>query len=78
MPSTSAGVGGAGKAPKALDLLGSGSSTPDDEPIALVPYLKCLWKSPLLKTVQKSIDAPVAGGTLTWSFALHLSYNCCI
>jgi hypothetical protein len=34
VPSTSTGVSGAGKAPKALDLFGSGSSASDDEAAA--------------------------------------------
>jgi hypothetical protein len=63
-PSTSMGVGGAAKAPKALDLFGSSSSASDDEAAP--------------KTIQKSIDVPTTGGTLAQSFALRLSYNCCI
>jgi hypothetical protein len=77
-PSTSMGVGGAGKAPKALDLFGSSSSASDDEVAVPVPCQNHLQKSAPPKTVQKSIDVPTTGGTLAQSFALRLSYNCCI
>jgi hypothetical protein len=76
VPSTSTGVSGAGKAPKALDLFGSGSSSSDDEAAASAPHQKCLWKSPPRKNIQKSSDAPTAGGMPAWSFALPSSYYC--